>query len=34
MSAYDTYRHTHCSMLFRAFICSEDMATDNENGYD
>ena len=22
MSTYDTYRHTHCSMIFPAFICS------------
>ena len=22
MSVYDTYRHTHCSVLFTAFICS------------
>jgi len=22
MSAYDTYRHTHCSINNRAFICS------------
>ena len=24
MSAYDTYRHTHCSVIFTAFICSEN----------
>lgn len=22
MSAYDTYRHTHCSMVSTAFICN------------